>query len=58
MFSLFAKFPGFLFFRTSRAPASTVAHQLMECADASAGRDPRRAQELRSAARAYLRVIR
>lgn len=58
MFRLFAKLPGFLFFNALRVPASTVAHQLMECADASAGRDPRRAQELRSAARAYLRVIR
>ena len=58
MFHFFAKLPGSLFFSALRAPASTVAHQLMECADASAGRDPRRAQELRSAARAYLSVIR
>ena len=47
-----------MFFSTQRAPASDVAHRLMECADAGAGRDPRRAQELRSAAHAYLRVVR
>ena len=35
-----------------------VAHQLMECAQASAGRDPHQAEELRSAASAYLSVIR
>ena len=58
MFRLLATLPGVLFSNPLRAPASTVAHQLMECADASAGRDPRRAQELRSAAHAYLRVIR
>ena len=42
-------------------PASAsvnVAHQLMECAQASAGRDPHQAEELRSAASAYLSVIR
>ena len=58
MFRLISKLPGFMFFSTQRAPASDVAHQLMEYADAGAGRDPRRAQELRSAAQAYLRVIR
>ena len=35
-----------------------VAHQLMESAQASAGRDPHQAEELRSAASAYLSVIR
>ena len=58
MFRLFAKIPGFMFFSTQRVPAGDVAHQLMECADAGAGRDPQRAQELRRAAQAYLRVIR
>ena len=58
MFRLLAKLPGFMSFSTQRAPASDVAHQLMERADAGAGRDPRRAQELRCAAHAYLRVIR
>ncbi|MBC7549069.1 MAG: hypothetical protein H7224_10600 [Polaromonas sp.] len=35
-----------------------VAHQLLERAEAGAGRDPLRAQELRNAARAYLSVVR
>lgn len=35
-----------------------VAAQLMERAEASAGRDPRRAAELRGAAIAYLGVVR
>ena len=35
-----------------------VAQQLLERADASAGRDPCSAQELRDAAHAYLRVVR
>jgi len=39
-------------------PASDVAHQLLERADAGAGRDPQQAQELRGAARAFLSVIR
>ena len=34
------------------------AHQVLESADASAGRDPQRAQELREAARAFLSVVR
>ena len=38
--------------------ADGVAHQLLERAQASAGRDPYRAQELRDAARAYLSVVR
>ena len=36
----------------------SVAHQLLESADASAGRDPQRARELRDAARAFLSVVR
>ena len=39
-----------------RAPS--VAAELMERAEASAGTDPRRAAELRSAALAYLGVVR
>ena len=58
MFRLLAKLPGFMFFSAQRLPASDVAHQLMEQADAGAGRDPRQAQELRRAAHAYLRVVR
>ena len=37
---------------------NNVAHQLLESADSTAGRDPLRAQELREAARAFLSVIR
>ena len=51
--------------RLMPAPAATdvtatagVAQYLMERAEAGAGRDPHRAQELRSAACAYLSVVR
>ena len=40
------------------APLQGVAQQLMERAEARAGRNPRQALELRRAAYAYLRVIR
>jgi hypothetical protein len=40
------------------APLNGVAHQLLERAEARAGRDPHDAQELRSAASAYLSVVR
>jgi len=40
------------------APMDGVAHQLLERAEAGAGRDPHAAQELRSAASAYLSVVR
>ena len=40
------------------APVDGVAHQLLERAEARAGRDPYAAQELRSAASAYLSVFR
>ena len=39
-------------------PVHGVAHNLLESADSGAGRNPQRAQELRRAARAYLRVVR
>lgn len=42
----------------SVAPVNGVAHQLLERAGARAGRDPHAAQELRSAASAYLSVVR
>ena len=42
----------------AEAPANGVAHQLLERAEARAGRDPHAAQELRSAASAYLSVVR
>ena len=40
------------------APVDGVAHQLLERAEARAGRDPHAAQELRRAASAYLSVVR
>jgi len=39
-------------------PVHGVAHNLMERAEARAGRNPEQAQELRSAACAYLSVVR
>ena len=58
MFCILSKITSFMSSRNTAVPASEVAHQLMERADAGAGRDPRRAQELRGAARAFLSVIR
>ena len=43
---------------TPTAAAEGVAQSLMERAEADAGRNPHQAQELRSAAQAYLSVIR
>ena len=40
------------------APAAGVAQNLMERAESGAGRDPVEAAELRSAARAFLSVVR
>ena len=37
---------------------SSVALELMDSAEACAGRNPQEAQELRNAAMAYLRVVR
>ena len=58
MFRILSKIAGFMSSPHAAAPASEVAHQLMERANADAGRDPHQAQELRSAARAFLSVIR
>lgn len=58
MFRTLSKFASFLSSRTAVAPASEVARQLLERAEAGAGRDPRHAEELRGAARAFLSVIR
>ena len=58
MFRILSKIVSFMSYRNALAPASEVAHQLMERADAGAGRDPRQAQELRGAARAFLSVVR
>lgn len=48
----------FLSSNKGTSPASNVAGQLMERAEARAGRHPHQAEELRSAARAYLSVVR
>ena len=58
MFRILSKIASFMSSRNTLAPASEVANQLMERADAGAGRDPRQAQELRNAARAFLSVVR
>ncbi len=58
MVRLFSKIARFLSLSHPLVPASDVPHQLLEHAQARAGRQPHEAQELRSAARAYLRVIR
>ena len=58
MFRMLSKIAALMSFNKSLAPASDVAHQLMERAEAGAGRDPRQAQELRRAARAFLSVVR
>ena len=53
IFSLIARF-----LTPAQAPGHRLARQLLEGAQASAGRDPQQAQELRAAARAYLSVVR
>lgn len=58
MFRILSQIAGLMSSNKSLAPAGDVAHQLMERADAGAGRDPRQAQELRRAARAFLSVVR
>ena len=42
----------------AQVPAGDVAYQLMERAEARAGRNPYQAHELRLAAQAYLSVVR
>lgn len=42
----------------SSAPSQGIAHDLLSSAEARAGLDPHQAAELRSAARAYLSVVR
>jgi hypothetical protein len=57
MFALFA--PIARLFTAASGPVSTgVALRLMESAGACAGHDSRHAEELRTAAYAYLRVVR
>ena len=58
MYSLFAQIARFLPSAAGVAPVTGVAHTLLERAEAGAGRNPPAAQELRDAARAYLRVVR
>lgn len=62
MFRLFARLVAFIPLNLRRlpvaAPLQGVAQQLMERAEARAGRNPRQARELRRAAYAYLSVIR
>ncbi len=42
----------------SSAPSQGPAHDLLSSAEARAGQNPHQAEELRSAARAYLSVVR
>jgi hypothetical protein len=56
MFTLIAQI--FEWLRPATQEDGDFAHHLMERAEARAGLDPRQAQELRSAARAYLSVVR
>jgi hypothetical protein len=58
MYSLISQIARFLPAATRVAPVNGVAHNLMERAEARAGRNPLQAQELRTAAYAYLSVIR
>lgn len=60
MYSLFAQLTQlFKGNHTATLPSQDgFAHHLMERAEASAGLNPRQARELRSAASAYLRVVR
>lgn len=58
MYALFAQIARFLPSAPVAAPAEGVAQQLMESAEARAGQNPHQAQELRSAAFAYLSVVR
>jgi hypothetical protein len=58
MYTLFSQVFRFLPFARAVAPVHGVAHNLMERAEAGAGRNPQQAQELRRAARAYLSVVR
>lgn len=61
MNSLFAQFSNLARLLTpgqDLSPVDGVAHSLMERAEAGAGRDPYQSQELRSAAQAFLSVVR
>ncbi|MDI1271216.1 MAG: hypothetical protein Q7U63_07475 [Polaromonas sp.] len=58
MYTLLSQVFRFLPLPRAVAPVHGVAHNLMERAEARAGRNPQQAQELRRAARAYLSVVR
>lgn len=58
MNKLLSQIFGFLPLPAALAPVHGVARNLMERAEARAGRNPHQAQELRGAARAYLSVVR
>lgn len=58
MYALFAQIARFLPTTSAQVVGEGVAQQLMESAEARAGLSPHQAQELRSAAFAYLSVVR
>ena len=58
MYRLMSQIARFLPMAKGFVPANGVAHNLMERAEARAGRNPHQAQELRRAACAYLSVVR
>ena len=58
MYTLLSQIFRFLPLSPALAPVHGVAHNLMERAQAGAGRNPQQAEELRRAARAYLSVVR
>ena len=60
MTELLKQFADFITFESAPeiTPAPSVAQDLMERAEADAGRNPAEAENLRSAARAFLSVIR
>ncbi|UUZ70289.1 hypothetical protein LP416_15120 [Polaromonas sp. P2-4] len=58
MYSLISQIARFLPMAMGFATVNGVAHNLMERAEARAGRNPQQALELRSAACAYLSVVR
>lgn len=57
MYTLFAQIAR-LFTAPVEAAQQDTPQRLLESAEARAGHDPRQARELRSAALAYLRVVR
>ena len=58
MFNLIHRIAHLLLLTQRKASSQGVARYLMERAEARAGRHPHQAQQLRSAARAYLSVVR